>query len=705
MRRAETALAPSTPVAALAGIGPRRAEMLSERAIVTVEDLILHLPARYQDWRNQKTIGELSSGMTAVVAGTLGDVRERPMPGAPWRRLVSASLADDAGAKLGLVWFNLPSYMRERMPEGRRVAAYGRISDGPDGKIQMLHPEIRADSTDGGPAEPIRPVYRLAAAMPHRLYAGLVWRALAEAAPGLKNAIPPEVRDAAGLPSLGEALAYLHMPPAEADLDALAGGRSEAHAALAIDELFAFELAMCVERERAARRPGFELGAPPSLSAAFIERVPFTLTAAQDRALREIGRDLESARQMNRILIGDVGSGKTAVAFWAILRAVESGAQAAMMAPTELLAEQHHQSFLGLCSGLGVRSELLSGRVTGAARAAVLRDLGRGRLAVVFGTQALFQEPVRIARLGLGVIDEQHRFGVFDRARLKALGPKANVLMMTATPIPRSLAMTMFANLDVSALDEMPPGRAPVETAIFTEEELGAVDEIVRSEIARGRRAYYVVPLIDDDDNEEVKSVAAMAARLRSGALKHARVGTLHGRMRPLDKDRVMRQFRDGQIDVLVSTTVVEVGIDVADATAIVIVGAERYGLAQLHQLRGRVGRGTAPSRCCLVVSRDADEAAHERLQVLARCAGGAEVAEADLAMRGPGDLLGARQTGAIPLRFARFISDPAMIRRAREMAEQWMERDPGLLSAASDGAQTAMRRMMAAGFSLADVG
>ncbi len=431
------------------------------------------------------------------------------------------------------------------------------------------------------------------------------------------------------------------------------------------------------------------------------------MTGAQRRTIEEIGADLASPRQMNRILIGDVGSGKTAVAFWAMIRAAESGAQAIMMAPTELLAEQHYRSFRKLCGGLGLRSELLTGRSVGAARTATLRDLARGDLPIAFGTQALIQQKVRVAKLGLGIVDEQHRFGVFDRAKLKALGPNANTLMMTATPIPRSLAMSLFANLDVSVLDEMPPGRTPIATEIFPEDRLDAVDAIVADEIARGHRAYYVLPLIENDDDEdaEVKTVTAMAVRMRKGRLRDAGLGILHGRMKALDKDRVMREFRDGIIKVLIATTVVEVGIDVPEATVIAIIAAERYGLAQLHQLRGRVGRGPDASRCCLVMSREADATAQARLKVIVEHSTGNAIAQADLDLRGPGDLLGARQTGALPLRFLRYVNDPMMIGRAREMAEAWLKRDATLATVASRGAKAALKKMLAMGFSLADVG
>jgi ATP-dependent DNA helicase RecG len=377
-----------------------------------------------------------------------------------------------------------------------------------------------------------------------------------------------------------------------------------------------------------------------------------------------------------------------------------------MMAPTELLAEQHHRSFTALCGALGVPAALLLGKTPPAERARTLRLLASGAIPVVFGTHALIQEGVALKRLGLAVIDEQHRFGVFDRARLKALGPSAHVLLMTATPIPRSLALTLLANLDISALDEMPPGRTPILTEIFNEARIAEVDAIVRAELEAGRRAYYIVPLIEgEEDGDERLSVAATAKRLAAGPLGGFRIGMLHGRMRPAEKERAMRAFRDGALDVLVSTTVVEVGIDVPEASVIVVIAAERYGLAQLHQLRGRVGRGAAASRCCLVLSGEDEARAHTRLDVMVRATSGSEVARADLELRGPGDLLGARQSGALPLRFADFIRDGRLIEQARAMAEGWLKLDPSLELPDSAGARAALLRMLDFGFSLGDIG
>jgi ATP-dependent DNA helicase RecG len=695
-------LTPDTPVAALAGIGPKRAELLAARGIRTLFDLVLHLPARYQDWRERAAPSSLTPGMTAVVEGDIGEIEERPMRRMRWRRLASGWLVTDGGVRIRLVWFNLPAYMRGRMPAGQRVLVRGRIGDGPDGTLEIAQPEIVA-LADGEPA-PIRPVYRLGGAVAQRLFATLVTRALDAIGDDIAGAIPAPLR--AESPAPGEALRQIHNPDSDADIKLLDGGESPAHAALALDELFAFELALARERARSARRAGVALTGPSPIAGRWLGELPFALTGAQRTAIAEIGRDLETTHQMNRLLMGDVGSGKTCVAFWAALRAAECGRQAALMAPTELLAEQHHASFQRLCGRLGVPAALLTGAVTGAARASVLRGLASGALPIVFGTHALLQERVKIRRLAVGIIDEQHRFGVFDRARMKALGADANVLMMTATPIPRSLAMSLFANLDVSFLDEMPPGRALVKTEILTDDELERADSIVRGELARGHRAYYVLPMIEsDDDDDEIRSVAAMAVRLKKSAPREFRLATMHGRMHATDKERVMREFRDGAANVLVSTTVVEVGIDVPDATVIVIAGAERYGLAQLHQLRGRVGRGSAPSRCVLIASRDADDAARERLEVLAACASGAEVAREDLRLRGPGDLLGARQTGALPLRFVHLVRDWRLIERARTLADEWLWADPELGRPESAGARLALERLMSYGFSLADVG
>ena len=696
---ASAGLALETPVSSLSGIGPKRAAALADRGIVTVSDLIFHLPSRYQDWRNRTPLDALVPGTVVTVEGDLGAINERPMRGSPWRRLASGWLSE-RDARIRVVWFNLPSYMRGKMPSGERVLAHGRVTATAEGGLELVQPEIHLLSAGDPP--PIRPHYNLPSGITQRMFSGVVIKTLREVSARVEGSIPAGVRH--DFLPVAKALYGLHAPAPQSNVKQLNTGVSSEHTSLAFDELFAFELALSLERERASERSGIAIEGGGSKTAEWLKGLPFQTTGAQTRAIEEIAADLAKPTQMNRMLLGDVGSGKTLVAFWAALRAVEAGYQVAMMAPTELLAEQHHASFQRLCGRTGVMAALLTGKVQGSARASILRSLNSGALPVVFGTHAIIQERVKIGRLGLGVIDEQHRFGVFDRARLKALGPEANLLMMTATPIPRSLALSLFANLHISFLDELPPGRTPIETLVFDEKQQGEVDRIVREELTRGNRAYYVLPRIDAPD-EEKRSVAATAERLRRDALKDYRIEIMHGRMSSADKERVMAQFRDGAVQVLVSTTVVEVGIDVPEATVMAIIAAERYGLAQLHQLRGRVGRGAAASRCCLVASSDADDAACERLRLMVSCTTGMKVAEADLQMRGPGDLLGARQTGALPLRFVHFVRDYHLIERARELAEEWLKRDPGLRSPDSLGARKAIRRMLSLGFSLGDVG
>jgi len=696
-----------TSIASARGIGPKRAAALRERRIETFVDAILHLPYRYVDMRERHTIANLQLGMDALLEGRLDGLSIRPRRYGNFRSASSARLVDASNRRIRVVWFNLPAYTQ--FPTGEPVLLYGKVGSATDGTLEIVHPEVhRIASVD---LPPIRPVYSLPEEVPQRLFASVVGDALAKLKDGDGDveigALPLELGGDAGTHPVSEALRYLHRPPADANIEQLNEGDTAAHHALALDEMFVFQLALCRERARHRRRSGAAIAGEGRLTEAFKDALPFAPTSAQMRSIDEIAIDLAAPTQMNRLLIGDVGSGKTVVAFWAALRAAEAGYQTAIMAPTELLAEQHYRNFERLCGRLGLMSTLLTGRSVGNERARTLRAIERGDFSVVFGTQALIQEGVRMSKLGLAVIDEQHRFGVFDRARLIALGSQANVLLMTATPIPRSLAQTLFRNLNVSALDEMPPGRTPITTEIFSERAMAEVDAIVRGEIAKGMRAYYVLPLIDgsdDEEGDERASVVAMAKRL-SATLAGARVGMLHGRMRPAEKERAMREFRDGAIDVLVSTTVVEVGIDVAEATVMVIVAADRYGMAQLHQLRGRVGRGAAASRCCLIVSNGARGPALERLEVLARSADGAEVAHADLRLRGPGDLFGARQTGALPLRFARFIRDWRMIETVADLAERWLDRDPKLENPASAGARAALKRILDSGFSLGDIG
>ena len=692
-------------IALLEGVGPKRAAIFEAAGLHSIRDLLYHLPSRYEDWRDIEAIRDAAPGATVTIVGELSAMSSRPMPRAFRRRLVTARLTDSAGDQIRMVWFNLPSYMHEKLQAGCRVIAHGKVTAGQDGGREMVHPELHlASDTASVPA--LRALYgNPASEIGQRLFTKLVNYALAEVGDRIGDAVPAHERERLGLAPLSAALRYLHNPPGDATLDELNRGRTSAHRALAFDEMFAFQLALAIERSRATERPSIAHRGEKAITRTFLESIPFPLTNSQSRAIADIEGDMARTRQMNRILMGDVGSGKTVIAMWAALRAAECGHQAAFMAPTELLAEQHCRTFEKLGGGLGVAAGFLSAKVTGSRRSVLLKDLAEGRINLVFGTHALIQHEVRFRDLSLAIVDEQHRFGVFERARLKDLGPRADMLLMTATPIPRSLTHALFANLDVSTLDELPAGRAPITTKILGEEDLEEVNRLVRREVEQGNRAYYVVPLIEAEEDDEAPAVVATAERLREGALSSARLGTIHGRMKHEDKDRVMRQFRDGALDVLVATTVIEVGIDVPQATVMVVMAAERYGLAQLHQLRGRVGRGASPSRCILVTSPEASATSRARLEILARTSSGAEIARADLELRGPGDLLGARQAGPLPLRFAGFIHNLSMIEDARALAEEYLTRDPKLEAPDAGGARAAIRRMLKAGFSLGDVG
>lgn len=684
-------LTAASPLSEIPGIGPKRAAALRARGLATAADLLLNFPSRYLDWRHVKPIRDVVAGEIATVAGRLSGLAERPMRGSRWRRLLTGWIQDGQGSKIRVVWFNAPPHLRERFGTAAEALIQGKVNRGSDGRIEILHPEVHLIGQD--PPRALQPSYRIGEAIGQRLARSAVNHAL-EAADDLPAALPDEFRLRLGLPSIAQAVRYLHQPPADADAEALQSGRTPAHQALASDELFAFELALEIDRKRARQLPGIVFEAGSALAQRFIAGLPFDLTGAQRHALDDIGADMARSAQMNRLLMGDVGSGKTVVALWAVLKAVAHGYQAAVMAPTELLAEQHHATFQRLCATLGVEAGLLCGNLPAPRRREVLAWLRSGKPGVVFGTHALIQRTVEIPRLGLAVIDEQHRFGVFDRVRLRALGPQSDMLLLSATPIPRSLARVLLSNLEVTMLDERPAGRPPVTTRLVEEGALAPVWRMVREEAAKGNRAYCILPLIESEDQQEL-AVTSAAAELQKGALAGLKVGIMHGRLSGAEKDRVMRSFREGALEVLVSTTVIEVGIDVPAATTMVIIGAQRYGLAQLHQLRGRIGRGTEPGYCYLVIGGEADQGIRNKLKVLVETMSGAEIAQADLELRGPGDLFGLRQAGPLPLRFAHWMRDFDTILTLRDLATEWLRRDPDLETGLSRGARLALARLL----------
>ena len=658
------------PVASLRGVGPALAITLERLGLHTVQDLLFHLPLRYEDRTRVVPIGTLRPGDRAVIEGEiqLAEVVFRR------RRALLCRIADGSGS-LTLRFFHFSAAQQEGLARGTRLRCFGEVRPGPGG-LEIVHPEYRKLVAGVSPAadESLTPVYPTTEGVQQGRMRLLTSLALAQLpGGGLRDYVTADVLGMVGLPSLEAALRYLHRPPPDADLAALDAGRHPAQRRLAFEELLAHQVSLRLLRQAADRDDAWPLPRRTDLVDRCLEQLPFRLTAAQRRAWHEIATDLERVHPMMRLVQGDVGSGKTVVAALAALRAVEHGAQAAVMAPTELLAEQHARNFAGWLDPLGVRVGLLTGRLTGRTRAALTQDLASGAVQVAVGTHALFQEGVEFDRLALVIVDEQHRFGVHQRMQLREKGRAAgrypHQLVMTATPIPRTLAMTAYADLDVSIIDELPPGRTPVRTVVLPDARRDEVVARIEAGCRAGRQAYWVCPLIEESEAVRHQAAEETAAAL-AAALPAVRVGLVHGRMAGPQKDKVMGAFKQGQLDLLVATTVIEVGVDVPNASLMVIENAERMGLAQLHQLRGRVGRGTVESNCVLLYAPPLTPIARERLGVLRDTNDGFEVARRDLELRGPGELLGTRQTGLMQLRVAELVRDADLLPGVQRAAD-----------------------------------
>jgi len=653
------------------GIGPQRAEALRKLGVETVGDLLLHLPLRYEDRSRMLTIADLRPGQRASVSGTIsvaGLRRARRMT------LYEVRLEDGTG-RLKALWFNQP-FLRDVLQKGRRVVLFGTAErDSYGGRALMMSSpqyELMGPEEEGPGIHTGRivPVYEKLGPLTGKALRRIL-ALLVESLPAdLPEILPDGVAKRLGLLPRGEAFREVHHPPEHADLTELEAARGPGHVRLILEELFLFQLGLALRRRGVQdRRKGIAFQVSDRTREAVKRVLPFHLTSAQKRVLREIADDMRSPHSMNRLLQGDVGSGKTVVALLAMLIAFENGYQGAFMAPTEILAEQHFLTFRRLLARWPTRVELLTSAVKGAARAEALAAIASGEARLVVGTHALIQEGVTFARLGLAVVDEQHRFGVIQRSDLIRKGYDADVLVMTATPIPRTLALTAYGDLDVSILDQKPPGRAPVTTLLRTASQRAEVLGLLRREVAAGRQAYVVYPLVEESEKlEDVKAATRMAEEWRT-ALPAVTVGLLHGRLKSDEKEAAMAAFAGGETSVLVATTVIEVGVDVPNATLMVIEHAERFGLAQLHQLRGRVGRGGGASTCVLLSHGRLSEEARARLDVMAATDDGFVIAERDLELRGPGDFFGTRQWGMPTLRVSNLIRDRALLERAREEA------------------------------------
>ncbi len=671
---ADTSLDPAlAPVTSLAGVGPALAEALARLGIVRVQDLWFHLPLRYEDRTRITAIRDLQPGAHAQVEGRVAAVER----GFRFRPQLRVAIEDDSGATLTLRFFHFRKTQVDQLAPGTRLRCYGEVRVGHQG-AEIVHPQYQRVEATGLPVEErLTPVYPVTEGLSQKRFAtltGLALRHLPDEA--ALELVPIGLRGGLALPSLRTALQLVHRPPADADVAALLRGGHPAQRRLALEELLSHHLSLKRLRAQVREHRAPALRGDGRLREAFASRLPFAMTGAQQRVSVEIEADIGASSPMLRLVQGDVGSGKTVVAARAALAAIEAGHQVALMAPTELLAEQHLRNLRTWLEPLGIAPLWLAGKVQGRARRSVLEAIA-GDGALVVGTHALMQEGVVFRRLGLAIIDEQHRFGVHQRLALRDKGREGDSvphqLVLTATPIPRTLAMTAYADLDVSVIDELPPGRTPVQTVVVSAARRGEVVERIRAACAEGRQAYWVCTLIEESDLLQAQAAEVALAEL-TAALPGLRVGLVHGRMKAAEKAEVMQAFRDGAIALLVATTVIEVGVDVPNASLMVIENPERLGLAQLHQLRGRVGRGQVASSCVLLYQGPLSALARARLEAMRESNDGFFIAEKDLELRGPGELLGTRQTGQLAFRVADLARDADLLPEVQRIGAAMLE-------------------------------
>jgi ATP-dependent DNA helicase RecG len=663
----------ATPVQFLKGVGPRRAADLERAGLVTVEDLLYRFPLRYEDRSRLQAIGSLKPGRPASVTGRIVacGLRSTRRPGF---KIFEAAI-DDGSGSLRAAWLNQP-FLKDIFVRGQQLVLYGVVEMRGSASLQITNPQYEIlDDEDGETIHTGRivPVYEKTGAVTPKMQRRLVWEALQRVPADLPDPLPEEVRLRLGLPSRYAALYATHFPPEDLRVDALNLFATAAQRRLIFEEAFLFQMGVLARRQvAAAEHKPVAVTVNDRIRESARAVLPFRLTADQRQALKEIVDDMQRPRPMNRLLQGDVGAGKTIVALLAGLVAMENGLQVAFMAPTEILAEQHFVNISRLLQPSRFRVALLTGSTASAARREQLAEVAAGSIHLVVGTHALVQGDVAFKQLGFAVIDEQHRFGVLQRATLRAKGLHPDVLVMTATPIPRTLALTVYGDLDVSMIRTMPAGRLPVKTLAKPESRRDEVYAFVREQLDAGRQVYVIYPLVEESAKIDVKAATEMADHLAQEIFPAYRVGLLHGRMKADAKDRVMKAFAGGELQLLVSTTVVEVGVDVANASVMIVEHAERFGLSQLHQLRGRVGRDRHQSYCFLLYQSPLTDEARERLQAMTDTTDGFEIAERDLTLRGPGDFFGTRQAGVPTFRMVDLVRDRELLDLAQQEAGQW---------------------------------
>jgi ATP-dependent DNA helicase RecG len=700
--RAERRRRLATPLADVPGAHQAPRALLEERGRTTVEGALEFWPKAWQDRTHVRRVTELRAGEPGIAVVTVRTVRQQRMRNG--KPMLKVSTADGTN-RLELVFFNPPPWRHKQFQAGETILVSGNVTEGFGGVRQMAQPDVEK-VTEGDSANfgRIVPIYVGPADHQHPALRKLMKRLVDDWAPFAVDDLPRDVRVRRRLLGRSEALAQAHFPPAGTDLAAGAARATEPFRRLVFEELFFLQLALALKRRGMRRDPGVAFDASPARRAAAKALLPFVFTGAQERAFAEIAADMGRPEPMNRLLQGDVGSGKTAVAFAAAMLAVRSGWQAAIMAPTEILAEQHARTLRGWLEGSGVEMVLVGAQARGREQREARDALSSGRARIAVGTHALQEEGVTFARLGFVVVDEQHRFGVMQRARLMEKGVRPDVLVMTATPIPRTLALAFYGDLDQSKIDELPPGRTPVGTRVFGDAQRKKAYELARRELEKGRQVYVIYPLVEESEKIDLADATTGTEELRAILAPHP-VALLHGQMKAEEKEAVMARFRSGEIQVLVATTVIEVGVDVPNATVMIVEHAERFGLSQLHQLRGRVGRGEAPGQCLLIAHfAKAGGEARERLKTMVRTQDGFEIARADLRIRGPGEMLGTRQAGQPIFDVADLYRDEAILDEAREEAFRLAEVDPELIRPENAATGEALERW-AARLSLARVG
>lgn len=658
------------------GVGPRRSTVLASRGIRTVEHLLLHIPKSYQDRANFIPLSSLRIGQDAAIHARV--YRSRVIQTRTRGRILDVILTDGssfAHAK----WFH-GGYLQTRdFNAGREVVLFGRVDfDRKESKFVFFNPEFElleeGDATTSLDIGRIVPVYEEVAGITSRQFRRIVSAALADLAKDVDDPLPADILKTHGFPDIRTSLERIHFPKAEDDLAKLNSRQSPYHRRLIFEEFFLLELIFALRRVQARALKGARFETTDRIRQQVKSILPFHPTAAQKRVLKEIVDDVKAAFPMNRLMQGDVGSGKTIVAFEAVVIAVENGYQAALMVPTEILAEQHYINAKRILGPLKYRIGVVRRGIKKAGKQELLEQIASGEIQVVIGTHALVEEHTVFKNLGLVIVDEQHRFGVLQRLELMAKGENPNTLVMTATPIPRTLAMTIYGDLDLSVIDEMPPGRSPVRTIHAVERDAERIYWMIGAELERGRQAYVVYPVIEESEKVDLKSATEGFKKL-SEVFQGRRVALLHGRMKSDEKEATMKAFAAGDIDVLVSTTVIEVGVDVANATMMLVEHAERFGLAQLHQLRGRVGRGSHSSACILMTPGRLNDVARQRIQAMVSTTDGFRLAEVDLQLRGPGEVAGTRQSGIPEFRVANLMIDTELLSLAQKEAQRWANR------------------------------